>query len=135
MDRARGSSRFKDLCGKALGGCEVSRKKCLIGTASGTSVTSSQERPGTGYAAVALVDDQSDDRPPPSNDRSNSPSWLHWRRCGKWAFDADMEDTVRGGSLSPKAKVGEQMADGRNAGYMLTKIFRKSVSDPEPVGP
>ena len=52
---------------------------------------------GTGYAAVALVDDQSDDRPPPSNDRANSPSWLHWRRCGKWAFDADMEDTVRAG--------------------------------------
>ena len=74
--------------------------KCLIGTASGTNETSRQEvrNDGTGYA-VALVDDRCDDRPPPPNDRTNSPSWLHWRRCGKWAFDADMEDTCAGGSL------------------------------------
>ena len=57
------------------------------------------------------------------DDAGNGHSMLIWKiRCG-------------GGSLSPKAKVEEKMADGRNAGYMLTKIFRNSVSDPEPVGP
>ena len=120
---------------KSVGWLRSVTQKCLIGTASGTIETSRQE-----------VTTEQDTPPSPSStikatigrrhrtierthllgcigdDAGNGHSMLIWKiRCGRVAF--------------AKAKVGEKMADGRNAGYMLTKIFRNSVSDPEPVGP